>query len=356
MSASTKQDGYRVAIVGATGVVGREITLLLSQRGFPIHSLSLLASARSAGTSLPFGDDSLRVSELPAFDFRETDIAFFSAGSALKNEARRAAEQGALVIDNSSAFRRDADIPLVVPQINGHRLGALIPDERLGKPRAGIVANPNCSTILLMMVLAPIHRLSPVRRIVVSTYQAVSGSGVSGLSELEAQAEAERLGQPLVCKTYPVPIHANAIPFVQAFDEGDLTTEEWKLILESRRILEHPDLRVSSTCVRVPVLRAHSEAVNIEFACRPSVEAVRDVLTSAPGVTVRDDPASMIFPTPRSADQKDDVFVGRIRLDPGHDRAIDLWLCGDQIRKGAALNAIEIAEYVCGVGREAPTI
>ncbi len=355
MTDSTQRDGYRIAIAGATGVVGRELMALLDERGFPIASLSLLASPRSAGTKLPFRGSDHTVAALSSFDFRETDIAFFSAGSALKDEARRAANEGALVIDNSSAFRRDANIPLVVPQINGHTLDTLRPDQPLGNLKPGIVANPNCSTILLMMVLGPTHRLSPVKRIVVSTYQAVSGSGVGGIRELEAQQAAAIRGEPLTCEIYPVPIYANAIPFVQAFADGDLTTEEWKLIHESRRILESPDLAVSATCVRVPVWRAHSESVNIEFGVRPSTPALRHALATAPGVTLVDEPDEMAFPTPRDANGKDDVLVGRIRRDPGNENAIDLWLCGDQIRKGAALNAIEIAEYVCGVGQTSRT-
>lgn len=326
----------RVAIAGATGAVGQEFLSLMAERGFPVGTLRLLASERSVGRKIPFGGEEIAVELLSGFDFSQVDVAFFSAGSHLKDEARRAAAEGACVIDNSSAFRRDPDVPLVVPQING----------RAALGHAGLIANPNCSTILLVMALGPLHQQVPVRRIVVSTYQAVSGSGAAGLGELSAQAEAERTGEPLVSSCYPKPIHGNVLPFVQAFDEGDLTTEEWKMVHETRRILEHPDLAVSTTCVRVPVRRAHSEAVNIEFERAVAPDEVRSWLQEASGVQVVDDPATGRFPTPRDADGGDDVLVGRIRRDPGHERAIDLWLTGDQLRKGAALNAVEIAEYL----------
>jgi len=335
---------YCVAIVGATGVVGQEFLRILEERAFPVSSLRLMASARSAGKSLPFAGRGYVVENLETANFSDVDVAFFSAGSERAAEARRAVAEGALVVDNSAAFRMDPEVPLVVPQVNaaaaqGHR---------------GLIANPNCSTILMVMAIAPLERHVPIRRIVVSTYQAVSGSGAPALEELEAQGEAERLGAPLEASVYPQPIHGNVIPFVQAFDEGGLTTEEWKMVRETRRILDRPDLAISCTCVRVPVRRAHSEAVNIEFAEPVSPADVRAWLSEAPGVRLVDapevlatDPAAA-YPTPRDAQGGDDVLVGRVRADPCHPNTVDLWLTGDQIRKGAALNAVEIAESVLG--------
>lgn len=330
-----------VAIAGATGAVGREFLAVLEQRGFPIASLRLMASARSAGTTLPWKGGDVVVEELAKASFRGVDVAFFSAGSAQKEQARRAAREGALVIDNSSAFRTDPAIPLVVPEVNADSV----------KPEHRLIANPNCTTILLLMVLAPLDRQVRIRRVVVSTYQAVSGTGAAALAELDAQMQAERDGQPLVADVYPKVIHGNAIPFVSGFADGGLTVEESKVIKESRRILNRPDLAISATCVRVPVRRAHSEAVNIEFERPVTPQEVRAWLQDAPGVQVHDDPARMVFPTPREAEGGDDVLVGRIRSDPSRPGGIDLWLTGDQLRKGAALNAVQIAESVLSLSR-----
>jgi aspartate-semialdehyde dehydrogenase len=239
----------------------------------------------------------------------------------------------------------DPDVPLVVPEVNA----------AAGRRHTGLIANPNCSTIILVVVLAPLEAQARIRRIVVSTYQAVSGSGAAALAELEAQAEAAREGRPLESAVYPAPIHGNVIPFVQAFGDDAITTEEWKLVRETRRILDRPDLAVSATCVRVPVVRAHSEAVNIEFEREVSPAEIRRWLEDAPGVRVVDDPAELAFPTPLDAQDGDDVLVGRIRRDPGNPKAIDLWLTGDQLRKGAALNAVQIAESVLGVEAGATT-
>ncbi len=334
---------YRVAIAGATGVVGQEFLRVLEQRAFPIAELRLLASARSAGKPIEFGGQEHVVEDLATASFEGVDVAFFSAGSDQQAHARRAAAEGALVVDNSSAFRMDPDVPLVVPEVNA----------AAGRAHKGLIANPNCSTIILVVVLAPLEAQARIRRIVVSTYQAVSGSGAAAVAELTQQAEAAREGRPLQAEVYPAPIHANVIPFVQAFAEDDITTEEWKMVKETRRILERPDLAISATCVRVPVLRAHSEAVNIEFEREVSPDEVRAWLAEAPGVRVVDDPAALSFPTPADAQDGDDVLVGRIRRDPGNPKAVDLWLTGDQLRKGAALNAVQIAESVLGVGAAA---
>ena len=333
-----------VAVCGATGVVGREFLAVLEQRKFPVKRLRLMASARSAGTRIAFRGESIQVEDLSKARFEGVDLALFSAGSGVaKVEATRVAAAGALVVDNSSAFRMDPDVPLVVPQVNAA-------DARKHK---GIIANPNCSTIILVMALAPLERHARITRVVVSTYQAVSGSGQGGLEELDRQVADEAAGRTSVPKTYPVLIHRNVIPFVQAFSDGGLTTEEWKMVKETRRIMNRPDLAVAATCVRVPVRRAHSEAANVEFERAVSAGDVRVWLEGAPGVRVVDDPAATKFPTPRDAEGGDDVLVGRIRQDPCLDHAVDLWITGDQLRKGAALNAVEIAEDV--LGTRAPT-
>ncbi len=333
--------GFDVAIAGATGAVGRELLQVLEQRSFPVGRLRCLASARSAGTAVSFRGDPVPVTPLGTESFAGVDVAFFSAGGDRSREhAPRAAAAGALVVDNSSAFRMDPDVPLVVPEVNGAE----------ARGHRGIVANPNCSTILLVVVLAPLDRRCRVRRVVCSTYQAVSGSGARGLHELRSQMDDELRGRPLTKEVYPKPIHGNVLPFVQAFGDAGLTTEEWKMVHETRRILGRPDLAVSATCVRVPVRRAHSEAVNVEFESDVSPDDVRAWLEEAPGVRVVDDPASLVFPTPRDAEGGDPVLVGRIRRDPGRRGAIDLWLTGDQLRKGAALNAVQIAEDVLGLG------
>ena len=282
-----------VAIAGATGAVGDEFLAVLAERHFPVGRLIPLASKRSVGRSIRFGGEDHAVRELASFDFKGVDVAFFSAGAERSREhGPRAAKSGALVVDNSSAFRLDPDVPLVVPEVNldaakGHR---------------GLISNPNCSTIILVVALAPLLRHAKIRRIVVSTYQAVSGSGAKGLTELARQIEQDAAGKPLTCEIYPVPIASNVIPFVQAFAEGALTTEEWKMVKETRRILSAPEMRISATCVRVPVRRAHSEAVNIEFERSVSPDEIRAWLAEAPGVRVVDDPAAMAFPTPRDAE------------------------------------------------------
>jgi len=324
-----------VAIVGATGAVGEEFLRVLEERRFPVSRLIPLASAKSVGKSVAFRGESVPVKDLARFDFRGVDVAFFSAGADRSREhAPRAAAAGALVVDNSSAYRLDPDVPLVVPEVN---LDA-------AKSHKGIVSNPNCSTILLVLVLAPIQRHVAIRRVIVSTYQAVSGSGARGLAELSRQIDEDKAGAPPTLEVYPDPIASNVIPFVQAFGDAGLTTEEWKMIKETRRILDLPTLPVTATCVRVPVRRAHSEAVNVELARAATPDEVRGWLRTAPGVRVTDDPARLEFPTPRDAEGKDDVLVGRIRRDPSRETAIDLFLSGDQLRKGAALNAVQIAE------------
>ncbi|MFV1958035.1 MAG: aspartate-semialdehyde dehydrogenase, partial [Planctomycetota bacterium] len=298
-----------------------------------------IASSRAVGHTVRFAGRNIEVEDLEASSFEDVDLAFFCAGGDVSRvHAPRAAAAGALVVDNSSAFRMEPDVPLVVPEVNAEALGT----------GQGIIANPNCSTILLVVVLAPLEALAPIRRVVCATYQAVSGSGAAALEELARQAEAERAGQVLEAEVYPQPIHGNVLPFVQAFGEDGVTVEEWKMVRETRRILARPDLALTATCARVPVRRAHSEAVNVEFDVPVAPGDVRAALDAAEGVRVVDDPGRLRFPTPRDAEGRDEVLVGRIRRDASHPRAVDLWISGDQLRKGAALNAVQIAERALG--------
>lgn len=329
---------YNVAIAGATGAVGTEFLKLLEEREFPLGRLTLLASARSAGKRIGFRGEEIPVQELTDRSFENVDIAFFSAGGGRSRQfAPAATEAGAVVIDNSSAFRMDPAVPLVVPEVNG--------EDALG--HRGIIANPNCSTIILLMALAPLHRLALVRRVVVSTYQAASGAGASAMRELEAQARAFLAGEPVVREVFPHQIAFNLFAHNSAIDETGYNEEERKMVLETRKILHEPELAVTATCVRVPVLRAHSESINIEFAGeRPSLESARSALAAFPGVRVVDDRETNTFPMPLDASGRDEVLVGRLREDPSHPRALDLFVAGDQILKGAALNGFQIAQLL----------
>src|SRR5690554_989456 len=334
--------GVRVAIVGATGAVGQELIRILEERSFPVASLKLLASPRSAGSTLTFQGEALPVEALTAQAFQGTDLVFFSAGASVSQEyAPAALAAGATVIDNSSAFRMDEEVPLVVPEVNGHLL-----DEG---PQ--LVANPNCSTTILVMALAPLRRAAGLRRVIVSTYQAVSGAGARAVEELKAQVRAWLEGRPLEASILPYrdgkrhrPIAFNLLPQCDRFDELGYTKEEWKLVHETRKILGDPDLPVTATTVRVPVLRSHSESVYLETERPLAVEEARTLLGETPGVQVLDDPEEQLYPTPLETSGQDPVFVGRIRKDPFEERALTLWVVGDQIRKGAALNAVQIAE------------
>jgi aspartate-semialdehyde dehydrogenase len=330
---------YNVAVAGATGAVGAEFLQLLTERSeFPLGDLTLLASARSAGKTITFDGREISVKELTADSFAGVDIAFFSAGgSRTKEFAPAAVKAGAVVIDNSSAYRMDPTVPLVVPEVNG--------EDSL--EHTGIIANPNCSTIILLMALAPLHRLSPVRRVVVSTYQAASGAGASAMRELEEQSRSYLADQPIAKEIFPHQIAFNLFSHNTAIDDTGYNEEELKMVKETRKILHQPDLAVTATCIRVPILRAHSESINIEFATeRPSVEAAREALTAFPGVQVIDDRAGNTFPMPLDASGRDEVLVGRIREDLSHPRSLDIFVSGDQIRKGAALNGFQIAEYL----------
>lgn len=327
-----------LAIVGATGAVGREMLVCLEERNFPLSQLTLLASARSAGKKLTFRGEELTIQELTPRSFAGIDIALFSAGGGISEEfAPHAADAGCVVIDNSSAFRMDEGVPLVVPEIN--------PEAVKNRPR-NIIANPNCSTIITLMGLAPLHRKFGLKAIIASTYQAVSGSGAQGPIELENQIKTLESGQPLVKEVYPHQIAYNVIPHVDVFQDSGYTKEEQKMLHEGRKILGLPDLKVTCTCVRVPVMRSHSISATAIFEKTPTVSEAKAAFANTPGVQLVDDPTQALYPTPLDTTSKDDCLVGRIREDQVLDNALALWVVGDQVKKGAALNAVQIAEIL----------
>ncbi|MFT3989885.1 MAG: aspartate-semialdehyde dehydrogenase [Luteolibacter sp.] len=327
-----------VAIVGATGAVGEEMLLCLEQRNFPLSKLKLLASARSAGKKMKFRGEEITVEELTHDSFSDVDIALFSAGGSISLEyGPSAAAAGAVVIDNSSAFRMDEGVPLVVPEIN--------PEAAKNRPR-NIIANPNCTTIISLMALAPLHEQFGLKSIIASSYQAVSGSGAQGIIELEEQVKAITNDQPFTPKVYPRQIAFNVIPQVDSFTDNGYTKEELKMLNEGRKILGHEDLKVSCTCVRVPVYRSHSVSITAQFEKPVDADAARAAFAGKPGIQVVDDTANKLFPVPLDTTGKDDCLVGRIRKNLVLDNALDLWVVGDQVRKGAALNAVQIAEIL----------
>ena len=311
----------------------------LEQRNFPVGKISLLASARSAGRKILFRGEEHVVQELGRDSFKGVDIALFSAGGALSLKyGPSAAKAGAVVIDNSSAFRMDPEVPLVLPEVN--------PAAAQTRPK-GIIANPNCTTIITMMGLNPLHQKFGLRSIIASSYQAVSGSGQAGIEELDGQVQALTEGKAEIPQeVYPQQIAFNVIPHVDQFVEGGYTREELKMVNESRKILDLPDLKVTCTCVRVPVYRSHAVSVTAQFATAPSVEAARLAYQGCPGIRVVDNPSEALYPTPLDTTEKDDCLVGRIREDLVMDNALALWVVGDQVRKGAALNAVQIAELI----------
>jgi len=326
-----------VAVVGVTGAVGQEFLSILEQRKFPFKTLRVLASSRSAGKTVPFKGKEYTIEELTQDSFKGIDIALFSAGASRSREfASAAVKAGAVVVDNSSAFRMDPQVPLVIPEINPQKI----------KEHKGIIANPNCSTIIGIVPIWPLHKINPVKRMVVSTYQAASGAGMSAMLELESQSREILAGKPPTKNVFPHQIAFNVIPHIDKFDGGGYTGEEMKLVNEVRKILELPDLPVSPTTVRVPVFRCHSEAVNIETEQKITPHEVRQLLTTAPGVVVIDEPEKSQYPMPLTVAGRDEVFIGRIREDPSHDRAINLWLVSDNLRKGAALNMVQIMELL----------
>ena len=333
----------KVAIVGTSGAVGQEFLRILDQRNFPLDELVLFGSERSAGTKYTFRGKELTVKELKHNDdFKDVDIVLASAGAGVSKEyAETITKYGAVMIDNSSAFRMDDDVPLVVPECNA--------EDALNRPR-NIIANPNCTTIMMVVVLKPIEKLSHIKRIHISSYQSASGAGAAAMAELQQQyKELIETGEAKTINKFPHQLAYNVIPQIDKMTENDYTKEEMKMYNETRKIM-HSDVRTSATCVRVSSLRSHSESVWIETEKPLTVAQVREALQAAPGVTLVDDPQNYVYPTPLESAGKDDVYVGRVRNDIASDSGITLWLTGDQIRKGAALNAVQIAEYLIQVG------
>jgi aspartate-semialdehyde dehydrogenase len=326
-----------VAVAGATGAVGVEMLKVLEQRAFPASRVRALASARSAGKRVPFAGVDLVVEEMTDASFEGVDIALFSAGADVSREFRDAVTRaGAVMIDNSSAFRMEDGVPLVVPEVNPG--DAALHD--------GVIANPNCSTIQMVVALAPLTALAPIRRVVVSTYQAASGAGQAAMDELYEQSGDFLAGREFEAKQFAHRIAFNCIPQIDVFLEDGSTKEEWKMVVETRKIMHLPEVAVSATCVRVPVLRCHSESVNVEFEGPVTVEAARAALSGAPGIVVIDDPIANVYPMPGLLEGTDATYVGRLRRDPGVENGLAFWVVADQLRKGAALNAVQIAELL----------
>ncbi|MDL1956320.1 MAG: aspartate-semialdehyde dehydrogenase [Candidatus Desulfofervidus auxilii] len=328
-----------VAVVGATGAVGNEMVKVLEQRNFPVKNLKLLASERSIGKTLNFHDEEVPVEVLSEDSFKGIDIALFSAGASIsKQYAPLAAAAGAVVVDNSSAFRQEPDVPLVVPEVNPHAIAQY--------KNRGIISNPNCSTIQMVVVLKPIHDVAKIKKVVVATYQAVSGTGRRAINELENQVKALFNFQPVNCEVYPHQIAFNCLPHIDIFFENGYTKEEMKMYFETKKIMEDENIIVSATCVRVPVFYGHSEAVHMELEKPLDVADVRKILSNSPGIKVIDDPSKNLYPLAIEAAGKDEVFVGRIRKDLAFENGIAMWIVADNVRKGAALNAVQIAEIL----------
>ncbi|MFZ3171278.1 MAG: aspartate-semialdehyde dehydrogenase [Carboxydocellales bacterium] len=327
---------YNVVIIGASGAVGHELVKILAERNFPLDQLRLCATARSAGKVMPYQGKNYVVEETTGDSFNGMDIALFAGGAASKEFAHEAVQRGAVVIDNSSAFRMDPQVPLVVPEVNPE-------DVKLHK---GIIANPNCSTILMVVALKPIHDAAGIKRVVVSTYQAVSGAGIEAIDELTAQTGAVLAGQHYPPQVFAHQIAFNLIPHIDVFGELDYTKEEWKMVYETQKIMHADSIAVTATTVRVPVYRSHSESINIETNKKLTAEQAKKLLAAAPGVIVLDDPSDKKYPMPLYTSDRDEVFVGRIREDNTIENGLNIWCVADQIRKGAATNAIQIAELL----------
>ena len=329
---------FNVAVVGATGAVGRSMIDILQQRQFPVDQIHFLASKNSAGEKIDFNDKQITVKELDSFDFSDVDIALFSAGGNVsRDHAPRAAEQNCVVIDNTSYFRNEKDVPLVVPEVN--------PDALAEYKNTGIIANPNCSTIQMMVALAPIHRKVGIERINVATYQSVSGAGQQGIEELSQQTVSLLNFRPLDKKVFSEQIAFNVIPHIDQFQDNGYTREEMKMVWETRKILGDQEIQVNPTCVRVPVFYGHAEAVHIETKEKMTAQEATELLRQTEGVEVVDDPSKLSYPSPAvNAAGNDPVFVGRIREDITHSHGLCLWIVSDNIRKGAALNSVQIAE------------
>jgi len=334
--------GYNVAVVGATGNVGREMLGILAERSFPADEVIALASRRSQGAEVSFGDRTLKVKALEHFDFAGVDICLMSAGSAVSKEwSPKIAAAGAVVIDNSSCWRYDADVPLIVPEVNADAVASF--------RKRGIIANPNCSTVQLVVALKPLHERAKIKRVVVSTYQSVSGTGKEAMDELFSQSKAVFQLDDIVPKKYPKRIAFNVIPQCDVFMEDGSTKEEWKMVVETKKILD-PKIKLTATCVRVPVFISHSEAVNIEFENEITADEARDILRNAPGCLVIDSREPGGYVTPYEAAGEDATYISRIREDPTVENGLAMWIVSDNLRKGAALNAIQIAE--CLINRK----
>jgi len=330
---------FNVAVVGATGAVGNQMIGCLMERAFPVNQVKFLASARSLGRTLAWYGADQPVEVLDENSFKGVDIAIFSAGGSTSQRfAPIAAAAGAVVVDNSAAWRMDPDVPLVVPEVNPHAVA--------GYTKKGIIANPNCSTIQMVVALAPIHRAVGIKRIVVSTYQAVSGTGQKAIEELKAQVMAWAAGGSMENKVYPHRIAFNCLPHIDVFWPNGYTKEEMKMVLETQKIMEDKDIAVTATTVRVPVFYSHSESVNIETRKKISPAEVRELMAKAPGVKLVDDPENKVYPMPIDSEGQDLTFVGRIREDESIDNGINMWITADNIRKGAATNAVQIAEIL----------
>lgn len=334
---------YNVAILGATGAVGQEFLNLIEERNFPFAELKMLASKRTAGTKINFMGKEYTVEEATENSFENVQIALFAGGSASEVFAPAAVKAGAVVIDNSSTFRMDPNVPLIVPEVNPQAIAK----------HKGIIANPNCSTIIMVMALKPLYDIAKIKRVVVSTYQAVSGGGKEAMAELEEQVQAIVKGEEVVANILPgasLPKHYqiafNLIPQIDVFKDNLYTKEEMKMIDETKKIMEDDDIRITATTVRVPVYRSHAESVNVEFVSEVTEDAAKKALSSFKGICLNDNPAEMEYPMPLFTSGKDDIEVGRLRKDYSIEHGLNFWVCGDQIRKGAALNALQIAEYM----------
>jgi aspartate-semialdehyde dehydrogenase len=333
---------FNVAIVGATGLVGQTFIRLLEERDYPVGNLKLLASSRSVGKRLSALGREYVVEEALPDSFERIEIALFSAGGSVSKQlAPEAVQRGAVVVDNSSTWRMDDNTPLVVPEVN--------PEDAFG--HSGIIANPNCSTIQMVVALWPLHRVNPIVRVIVDTYQSASGAGASALDEMWSQSRSVLSGEGDRLSAIPHRIAFNAVPQIDVFEEGDHTKEEIKMVQETHKIMHAPEIAISATCVRIPVARAHSEAVHAEFRDPMTPAEAREILRAAPGIVVTDDPGSSSYPTAIVAEGSDDVFVGRIRKDTAFENGLSLWVVSDNIRKGAATNAVQIAELLASEGR-----
>ncbi len=328
--------GYNTVVVGASGAVGHELIKVLDERNFPLNKLRLCATSRSAGRQVLFRGEAYTVEETTPDSFNDMDVALFAGGSASLEFGPAAVERGCVIIDNSSNYRLKPDVPLVVPEVNPE-------DVRWHR---GIIANPNCSTIIMVVPLKPIHDAAGIKRVVVSTYQAVSGAGQEGIGELDAQTRAVMAGEEYPPRKFPHQIAFNLIPHIDVFQEMDYTKEEWKMVRETHKIMNDDTIKITATTVRVPVFRSHSESLNIETNIKLTAHEAREILSRSPGVVVVDDPAGKKYPMPLYCSDRDEVFVGRIREDNSTEKGLNMWVVADQVRKGAATNAVQIAELL----------